>query len=157
MMSKNEEALDLLERAISQGTQYKIKAKKLKLFEKLSNDARFKKPTRRHHRKHRPAHRPQQGRLIPRRLANKMQKRLMFRRGPLRAQTRRHRLHRLAVPRQEQARAISPKRRRPVGTSIAFAFCRPIAVGRDGLAAGGARGGASCDDATPAARSLDRG
>ncbi len=43
MMSKNEEALDLLERAISQGTQYKIKAKKSKLFKKFSDDARFKK------------------------------------------------------------------------------------------------------------------
>jgi tetratricopeptide (TPR) repeat protein len=43
MLSKNEEALDLLERAISQGIQYKIKAKKSKIFEKLSDDARFKK------------------------------------------------------------------------------------------------------------------
>ena len=43
MLSKNEEALDLLERAISQGTQYKIKAIKSKIFEKLSDDVRFKK------------------------------------------------------------------------------------------------------------------
>jgi tetratricopeptide (TPR) repeat protein len=43
MISKNKEALDLLERAISQGVQYKIKAKKSKIFEKLSNDVRYKK------------------------------------------------------------------------------------------------------------------
>ena len=43
MLSKSKEALDLLERAISQGTQYKIKAKKSKIFEKLSDDVRFKK------------------------------------------------------------------------------------------------------------------
>ena len=43
MISKNKEALDLLERTISQGVQYKIKAKKSKIFEKLSDDARFKK------------------------------------------------------------------------------------------------------------------
>jgi len=42
MISKNEEALDLLERVISQGTQYKIKAKKSKIFEKLSDNVRFK-------------------------------------------------------------------------------------------------------------------
>jgi len=43
MLSKNKEALDLLERAISQGIKYKIKAKKLKTFEKLFDDAQFKK------------------------------------------------------------------------------------------------------------------
>ena len=43
MLSKNEEALDLLERAISQGMQYKIKAKKSKIFEKLSDNPKFKK------------------------------------------------------------------------------------------------------------------
>ena len=43
MLSKNKEALDLLERTISQGIKYKIKAKKSKIFEKLSDDARFKK------------------------------------------------------------------------------------------------------------------
>ena len=43
MLSKNKETLDLLERTIFQGIKYKIKAKKLKTFEKLSDDARFKK------------------------------------------------------------------------------------------------------------------
>lgn len=43
MLSRNNEALDLLEHAISQGVQYKIKAKKSKLFEKLSDNSRFKK------------------------------------------------------------------------------------------------------------------
>jgi hypothetical protein len=43
MVSKNNEALDLLEKAISQGIQYKIKAKKSKSFEKLSNDPRFQR------------------------------------------------------------------------------------------------------------------
>ena len=43
MLSKNKEALDLLEHAISQGIKYKIKAKKSKIFEKLSDDIRFKK------------------------------------------------------------------------------------------------------------------
>ena len=43
MLFKNKEALDLLERTIFQGIKYKIKAKKLKTFEKLSDDARFKK------------------------------------------------------------------------------------------------------------------
>ncbi len=43
MLFKNEEALDLLEHAISQGIQYKIKAKKSKIFEKLLDDPKFKK------------------------------------------------------------------------------------------------------------------
>ena len=43
MLSRNDEALDLLEHAISQGIQYKIKAKKSKSFEKISDDLRFKK------------------------------------------------------------------------------------------------------------------
>jgi tetratricopeptide (TPR) repeat protein len=43
MLSKNKEALDLLERAISQGIKYKIKAKKSKIFEKLLDDPKFKK------------------------------------------------------------------------------------------------------------------
>ena len=43
MLSKNKEALDLLERAIFQGIKYKIKAKKSKTFKKLSDDVRFKK------------------------------------------------------------------------------------------------------------------
>jgi tetratricopeptide (TPR) repeat protein len=41
MLSKNNEALNLLERAISHGIQYKIKAKKSKSFEKLLDDSRF--------------------------------------------------------------------------------------------------------------------
>jgi len=43
MLSKNDEALDLLEHAIAQGKQYKIKAKKSKVFEKLLDNPRFKK------------------------------------------------------------------------------------------------------------------
>jgi tetratricopeptide (TPR) repeat protein len=43
MLSKYDEALKLLEHAISQGIQYKIKAKKSKSFEKLFVDPRFKK------------------------------------------------------------------------------------------------------------------
>ncbi len=43
MLCKNKEALDLLERTISQGIKYKVKAKTSKTFEKLSDDARFKK------------------------------------------------------------------------------------------------------------------
>ena len=43
MLSQNDRALDLLEHAISQGIQYKIKAKKSKLFEKLSDNSRFQK------------------------------------------------------------------------------------------------------------------
>ena len=42
MLSKNK-VLDLLQRIISQGIKYKIKAKKSKTFEKLFDDARFKK------------------------------------------------------------------------------------------------------------------
>ena len=38
-----DEALDNLEHAILQGTQYKVKAKKSKLFEKLSGNSRFQK------------------------------------------------------------------------------------------------------------------
>ena len=41
MLSRYDEALDLLEHAISQGMQYKTKAKKSKLFEKFSNNSRF--------------------------------------------------------------------------------------------------------------------
>ena len=41
MLSKINESLNLLERAISHGTQYKIKAKKSKSFEKLLEDPRF--------------------------------------------------------------------------------------------------------------------
>ena len=42
MLSKTNEALNLLERAISYGIQYKIKAKKSKLFERLLEDPRFR-------------------------------------------------------------------------------------------------------------------
>ena len=41
MLSNYDAALDLLEHAISTGIQYKIKAKKSKLFENLSNNVRF--------------------------------------------------------------------------------------------------------------------
>jgi hypothetical protein len=43
MLSKVDEALDLLECAISQGIQFKVKAQKSKSFEKLSDDSKFKK------------------------------------------------------------------------------------------------------------------
>jgi hypothetical protein len=43
MISKNDEALDLLDHAISQGIQFKVKAKKSKSFEKLSDNSRFQK------------------------------------------------------------------------------------------------------------------
>jgi len=43
MLSKNDEALDLLEHAIAQSIQYKIKAKKSKLFEKFLDNPRFQK------------------------------------------------------------------------------------------------------------------
>ena len=45
MVSKNNEALNLLERAVSHGMKYKVKAKKSKSFEKLLNDSRFKSLT----------------------------------------------------------------------------------------------------------------
>jgi hypothetical protein len=41
MLSNFDGALDLLEHAISQGIQYKIKAKKSKSFENLSDNVRF--------------------------------------------------------------------------------------------------------------------
>jgi hypothetical protein len=41
MLSNYDAALDLLEHAISQGIQYKIKAKKSKSFKNLSNNIRF--------------------------------------------------------------------------------------------------------------------
>jgi tetratricopeptide (TPR) repeat protein len=41
MLSNYDSALDLLEHAISKGIQYKIKAKKSKSFENLSNNTRF--------------------------------------------------------------------------------------------------------------------
>ncbi len=41
MLSNFDGALDLLEHAMSQGIQYKIKAKKSKSFENLSNNVRF--------------------------------------------------------------------------------------------------------------------
>ncbi len=40
MLSKVDEALDLLECAISQGIQFKVKAQKSKSFEKLSDDSK---------------------------------------------------------------------------------------------------------------------
>jgi hypothetical protein len=43
MLSKIDDALNILEHAISQGIQYKIKAIKSKSFEKLSNNTRFQK------------------------------------------------------------------------------------------------------------------
>jgi len=43
MLSNIDEALNLLEHAISQGPQYKAKAKKSKVFKKLSNNSRFQK------------------------------------------------------------------------------------------------------------------
>jgi hypothetical protein len=41
MLSNFDDALDLLEHAISQEIQYKIKAKKSKSFENLSDNVRF--------------------------------------------------------------------------------------------------------------------
>ena len=41
MLSNFDDALNLLENVISQGIQYKIKAKKSKSFENLSNNVRF--------------------------------------------------------------------------------------------------------------------
>jgi len=41
MLSKLDEALDNLENSISQGIQYKIKAKNSKFFEKLNDNKRF--------------------------------------------------------------------------------------------------------------------
>ncbi|MDH3834990.1 MAG: hypothetical protein OES34_12645, partial [Nitrosopumilus sp.] len=41
MLSNFDKALDLLECAISQGIQYKIKAKKSKSFKKLSDNYKF--------------------------------------------------------------------------------------------------------------------
>jgi len=41
MLSNFDGALDLLEHAISQGTQYKIKAKKSKSFKNLCDNVRF--------------------------------------------------------------------------------------------------------------------
>ena len=41
MLSNFDNALDLLEHAIFQGIQYKVKAKKSKSFEKLFNNVRF--------------------------------------------------------------------------------------------------------------------
>jgi tetratricopeptide (TPR) repeat protein len=41
MLSNFDEALDLLEHAISQGIEYKIKAKKSKSFEKFLNNIKF--------------------------------------------------------------------------------------------------------------------
>ena len=43
MLSNIDEALNVLENAISQGLQFKAKAKKSKPFEKLSNNSRFQK------------------------------------------------------------------------------------------------------------------
>ncbi|MCJ8305480.1 MAG: hypothetical protein MJK05_00340 [Nitrosopumilus sp.] len=43
MLLKIDDALDIFEHSISQGIQYKIKAKKSKSFEKLSNNIRFQK------------------------------------------------------------------------------------------------------------------
>ena len=43
MLSNFDEALNLLEHAITQGIKYKIKAKKAKSFEQLSNNTRFQK------------------------------------------------------------------------------------------------------------------
>jgi tetratricopeptide (TPR) repeat protein len=45
MLSRSDDALDTLEDAISHGTQYKIKAKKTKSFEKLMTNTRFQKLT----------------------------------------------------------------------------------------------------------------
>ena len=43
MLSNFDEALNLLEHVISQGIQYKVKAKKSKSFEKLLDHSRFQK------------------------------------------------------------------------------------------------------------------
>jgi hypothetical protein len=40
MLSENDTALSLLEHAISQGVQYKVKAKKSETFKQFSNNAR---------------------------------------------------------------------------------------------------------------------
>jgi tetratricopeptide (TPR) repeat protein len=43
MLSRIDDALDTLENAISQGIQYKIKAKKTTSFEKLTDNQKFQK------------------------------------------------------------------------------------------------------------------
>ncbi len=43
MLSKIDDAVNLLERAIIQGTQFKVKAKKSESFKKLLDDSKFKK------------------------------------------------------------------------------------------------------------------
>ena len=43
MLSKNDEALNLLERAISHGKQYKVKAKKSECFKTMIDNLRFQK------------------------------------------------------------------------------------------------------------------
>jgi len=64
----------------------------------------------------------------PRRVANKMQQRLVLGRHPGRRRHRRHRFHTLAFPRQHKSQTIIPQRPRPIG--VAKNACYPIDVSR---------------------------
>ena len=78
------------------------------------DDPRLHRPSRRHRRQSRLACCPQQRRLVPRRLADEVQQRLMLGRRPVGAQPRRHRLDTLTRPRQQQPRAVRAERPNPV-------------------------------------------
>jgi hypothetical protein len=68
-------------------------------------------------RQHQVTHFPQHPLIRPRRVADKVQQRLMLRRHPSRRRHRRHRLDALPLPRQQKPKAVIPQRRRPVGVT----------------------------------------
>jgi len=66
-------------------------------------------------RDHRPAHGSENGRVVPGRLGHNVMHRLMPRLHPLRIEPGRHRLHTLALTRQQQTRTVGPRRLIPAG------------------------------------------
>jgi hypothetical protein len=80
------------------------------------------------------AHRPEQRRIVPLGLGHDVVQRLVLGLHPLRRDPRRHGLHALALARQQQSRAVGPRRGRPAG--VAQHRRDPIQVGREALLAG---------------------
>src|SRR5262249_38359 len=81
---------------------------------RVINDPGFDRPLRPNRRHHQVAHLGQSLLVRPLPDPDKMQQRLVLRRGPPRRRARRHRFHALALPRKYQPGAIIPQRPRPI-------------------------------------------
>ena len=85
---------------------------------RIVNDPGANRPLALNHRKHMIADLAQQRFVRPRRLADKVQQRLMLGRDPRRRGHRRHRFYALALARHQQAQAVVLQGGRPIGVPM---------------------------------------